>query len=277
MRARSAGPAARAPRARGRPARCGPRRARAPTARGAAGRRRRRWRPSAAARAAGPSRRRRRGRRRCGLEAQRLGVLQDGGHGLAQARVDDALGDPGVELAAEASPRGASRGRGWSARCRSARPDDLGVEEVGGLPPTPPRAAASRTSRPSGSRHRIREWTGRGPPSAMPRRPRVGRPASTRRRKWARYPLRQLVSRCTAAAPTGSTGQGVGQDGAAGGAGRASAVDQGEDDPGRVRPSRVSPRRGPRGGPPGSRRRRRGSGCRARRRRGGGRRRARAW
>ena len=66
-----------------------------------AGRRRRRWRPSAAASAAGPSRRPRRARRRCALEAQPLGVVEHRADRLAQGRLDDAGGHPGVELAAQ--------------------------------------------------------------------------------------------------------------------------------------------------------------------------------
>ena len=141
------------------------------------------------------------------VEPEPLRVVEHCVHGVASGRLHDPVPDPGVEAAAQlVAPKPVDRGR--AARARSP------------VPPYP----ESRRSRtrvgpiglPLGQRPLA---LGGDDPHPVVDRGQTGvrrgftasclepSPASSSRRKWVRYPLRQLVSCCAARAPAGSTGR----------------------------------------------------------------------
>ena len=262
------------------------RRAAGSTGRAGAGRRRRPWPPSAAASAAGPSRRRRRARRRCGprgaatrggrctapTASRRVGSTTPSATQVSSwrrrsspAEAVAAVGDRerGLGLARTAERPRSSAGRQGCRRPRRARPRGA---------PACRRGRASASGRSTEARPGVGDGDGiLGPGEA-----RLDEPAEVG--EVAAAPVR------LAGGGRGADGvdrpQRVGDDGPAGGAGRAPPVDLGEDDAGGLGGRgrhRLSPRRARGTGRRGSPRRRPGSGCRARRRRGGGRSSARAW
>ncbi len=172
------------------------------------------------------------------LEAQPLGVVDDSPDGLAQAGLDDAVGDPGVELPAQVVAREAVAAVG---------------DGEGGARPRPRRGAPRWPAGRRGCR-RPRRAPPRGAPggrrgraSTSGRRARRGR-----RRRWRRHPRARETGLHQAAevgevatAPVGLAcgrrgadrvdgTQRVGDDRPPGGTGGAAAVDLGKDDAGRV-------------------------------------------